>query len=211
MEIIVLFAFLIMNYLMLIAKRMTALIRTFRLQSLFLGIGTLLSAPREGHPDLYAVALLIVGLKVILIPRFLFNIVQRVKVNDNLGMFVNPQLSIVFGLVFTYAAWIFSLSIVPLQEPLQTVSLTAAFTGTLCGAFLMMFRMKALTQVIGLLVMENGIFLLAASITGGMPFFVEIAIFFDVFVSVIILNVFMQRINRMFTHIDVHKLTHLRG
>jgi hydrogenase-4 component E len=75
----------------------------------------------------------------------------------------------------------------------------------------MIFHRKALTQIIGLLVMENGLFLAASAVSGGMPFFVEIAIFFDVFVCVIILGVFVYKINSLFTHIDVNKLTQLKG
>ncbi len=90
-------------------------------------------------------------------------------------------------------------------------AITVAFSVIFIGAFLMIFRMMALTQVIGLLVMENGIFLLASYISGGMPFFVEIAIFFDVFVSVVIMGLFVYRINKLFTHIDVSKLSRLRG
>ena len=75
----------------------------------------------------------------------------------------------------------------------------------------MIFRMTALAQIIGLLTMENGLFLLASTVAGGMPFFVEIAIFFDVFVSVIIMGLFVYRINRFFTHIDVTKLSRLKG
>ena len=75
----------------------------------------------------------------------------------------------------------------------------------------MISRMKAISQIIGLLVMENGLFLIASSISGGMPFFVEIAIFFDIFLCVIILEIFVYKINKLFTHIDVDKLTQLRG
>jgi hydrogenase-4 membrane subunit HyfE len=53
--------------------------------------------------------------------------------------------------------------------------------------------------------------LLASIVSGGMPFFVEIAIFLDVFVSVIIMGFFVYRINKLFTHIDVNKLSHLKG
>jgi hydrogenase-4 component E len=78
------------------------------------------------------------------------------------------------------------------------------------GLFIMIFRMKALSQVIGFLVMENGLFLVASAVSGGMPFFVEIAIFMDVFVSVVIFGIFIYRINKLFTHIDVSKLNTLR-
>jgi len=82
---------------------------------------------------------------------------------------------------------------------------------TLVGMFLMIFRKKAISQIIGLLVMENGLFLLAAAIANGLPFFIEITIFFDILVSVMILGVFVYRINTLFTHIDTNKLTRLKG
>jgi hydrogenase-4 component E len=53
--------------------------------------------------------------------------------------------------------------------------------------------------------------LLCEAVSGGMPFFVEFAIFFDVLVSVIILGIFVYRINKLFTHINVTKLTGLKG
>jgi hydrogenase-4 component E len=77
--------------------------------------------------------------------------------------------------------------------------------------FILVSRLKALAQVLGLLVMENGIFLLAAAVAGGMPFLVEMAIFFDVFVSVVIFGLFVYRINELFTGIDVDQLNRLRG
>ena len=75
----------------------------------------------------------------------------------------------------------------------------------------MVFRRKAVGQVIGLLIIENGSFLTAVALCGNMPFFVEIAIFFDIFVFAIILGIFIFRINELFTHIDIDKLKTLRG
>jgi hydrogenase-4 component E len=93
----------------------------------------------------------------------------------------------------------------------QAYPFTVSLSVTMVGMFIMIFRMKALAQVIGLMAMENGLFLAAATVSGGMPFFVEIAIFFDIFVCVIISGVFVYRINKLFTHIDVSKLRELRG
>ncbi|MBU0630080.1 MAG: hypothetical protein KKC80_04080 [Candidatus Margulisbacteria bacterium] len=75
----------------------------------------------------------------------------------------------------------------------------------------MIFRLKALAQIIGLLVMENGIFLLGIALAGGLPFLVEIAVFLDVFISAMIMGVFVYRINRLFTGIDVSRLNRLKG
>ncbi|MFA5099405.1 MAG: hypothetical protein WC547_00785 [Candidatus Omnitrophota bacterium] len=211
METLIILAIILGTYLLAVAKRITALVRGFAIQSFFLFLYTLARAHRENSFELYIVAGLLFALKVAVIPYSLSNICRKIKVNDNLGLFMNTQLSLIFALVFTYGAWIFSKMLVPAQDAGMAVSLTASFTVILVGLFIMVFRMKAMTQTIGLLVMENGIFLLASSIAGGMPFFVEIAIFMDVFISVIILNIFVHRINKLFTHIDVTKLTRLKG
>lgn len=211
MQGIILFLLLVSTYLMVIAKRMPALIRSFCYQSLFLFLATLLAAFHEKQIQLYLVAGMIVLLKVFLIPYFLNFTAKKIKVDENLGLFVNPQLSLVFALIFTYSSWVLSVNLGFGQGSLQLVAVTVAFSIIFIGAFLMISRMKAFTQVVGILVMENGIFLFAASASGGMPFFAEIAVFFDVFISVVIMGIFVFRINKLFTHIDVNKLSRLKG
>lgn len=210
MEPVILFGMLIATYLMVIAKRTPVLIRGFRYQSIALFLVTLVEAFRGHHGDLYGIAALLFTLKVIAIPYFLSRIVKEIRANENLGMTINAQLSLVAALALTYGARsVTGLLDVPAGG--LSIAITVAFSVTLAGMFLMTMRMTAIAQIIGLLTMENGLFLLAASVAGGMPFFVEIAVFFDVFVSVIILGIFVYRINRLFTHIDVTKLSHLRG
>lgn len=208
MNMLVLVVLLVSTYLLLAAKRFTALVRSFQCQSAGLFLATLLAAMHGRETELYVVAGLVFALKVILIPRLLTGIVQKIKVNEDLGLLVNPQLSLVLAMVLTYVSWFFSSQVA--QAPVHGMMATA-FLIVLSGLFLMIFRLTALAQVVGLCVMENGLFLLAASVAGGMPFFVEIAIFFDVLVSVMIMGFFVYRISRLFTHIDVDKLTRLKG
>lgn len=200
----------LMSYLMIVAKRMTALVRAFRIQSLCLCIVTFGEAMRHHDVNLYTVTVLLFVIKVIAIPSFVYRIIERIQISEPIGLFLNTQLSLVAALGGTYCAWLFATKMLHTHEPFSLL-ITAAFTITLIGLYIMMFRMNALAQIMGLLVMENGLFLLASSMSGGMPFFVEIAIFFDVFMSVIILGIFVYRINRLFTHIDVDKLSRLRG
>lgn len=199
------------TYLLVIAKRMSGLIRSFRYQSFFLFLATLAIALREGHVDLYIIAGLLFVLKVSAIPYLLNRILKNIKVGEDLGLFINTQLSMLCALGFTYLSWFFTEHLIFPRNEAQGIILAVAFFVVLTGIFLMIFRMTALAQVIGLLVMENGLFLLASTVSGGMPFFVEIAIFFDVFVSVIIMGFFVYRINKLFTHIDVNKLSRLKG
>jgi len=211
MQAIILFGILAATYLMVIAKRGPALIRAFRYQSFCLFALTFIIALREHQIDLYIISGLLFALKVCLIPYLLYRIISRIKANEGLGLFVNAQLSLLWALVFTYLAWIFTTRLIAPGNTAQASMLAIAFFVVLAGIFLMIFRMTALAQVVGLLVMENGLFLLASTVSGGMPFFVEIAIFFDVFISVIIMGFFVYRINKFFTHIDVNKLSRLKG
>ncbi len=211
MQGIVLFILLASTYLMVITKRMPALIRNFRYQSLCLFVITLLIALSQRGSDLYIIAGLLLVVKATLIPYLLYRIINRIKVNQDLGLFINPQLSLLLALVFTCLSWVFASSLFGTNNAELTGTLATAFFIILSGIFLMVFRMTALSQIIGLLVMENGLFLLASTVSGGMPFFVEIAIFFDVFVSVLIMGFFVYRINKLFTHIDVNKLSRLKG
>lgn len=207
----ILFLLLASTYLMVIAKRMPALIRGFRYQSLLLFLATFLAAFNEKQVELYLVSGMIILLKVFLIPYFLNLTAKKINVDENLGLFVNSQLSLILALILTYSSWVLSVNLGFGQGALQAVAVTVAFSVIFIGAFLMISRMKAFTQVVGILVMENGIFLFASSISGGMPFFAEIAIFFDVFISVVIMGIFVFRINKLFTHIDVNKLSRLKG
>ena len=90
-------------------------------------------------------------------------------------------------------------------------TLAVAITLLLIGFFMMINRRKALTQVLALLSLENGVFLAAISLTYGMPLVVEMGIFFDVLVAVMILAILVYRIRETFDSMDVSRLSRLKG
>lgn len=203
---------LLMAFLMVISKRLNAMIRGFSAQSFFLFLITIVFAIKESSPGLYVVAVLLFVIKVIVIPRLLSRMVKRIKTDETAGLIVNPALSLFAAMLLTYLSYLFTSRFLPLmQDRMQEGAFIAALAVMLIGMFIMVFRMKAIAQIIGLLVMENGLFLIASAVSGGMPFFVEIAIFFDIFICVIIMGMFVYKINKVFTHINVNKLQELKG
>ena len=88
--------------------------------------------------------------------------------------------------------------------------LAVAIALFLIGFFSMVNRRKALTQVLGLLSLENGLFLAAISLTYGVPLVVEIGILFDVLIAVMVLGILVFRIRETFDSMDVSKLRKLR-
>jgi len=201
----------VMTFFMVISKRITSLVNAFALQSTFLAALALSEAVSTGSGGLYTVAALIFIIKALLIPHMLKRITAKIKAGENLGLAVNPMLSIACVAALDYLGWAFAVKVMRLPGPAETAALAVSLSVMLTGLFLMVFRLKAIAQVVGLLVIENGIFLAAVALCGNMPFFVEIAIFFDVFVCVLILGMFVYRINTLFTHIDVDKLNTLKG
>ena len=203
--------FLVATFLMVIAKRITALIRMFRIESIFLLLYTLYMGLSQRHLELLVVCALIFTFKIVIIPLVLLRITRRINAEEDLGLLVNPQVSLIIALIFAYLSYLFTYKSMGLAHSPVLVGFITAMTAVCIGFFLMVSRLKALGQVIGLLVMENAIFLAASMIAGGMPFFVEIAFFFDIFVFVVIVEVFVYKVNRLFTHIDTSKMQSLKG
>ena len=97
-------------------------------------------------------------------------------------------------------------------ERLGNNTLAIAITLVLTGFFLMINRRKAITQVLALLTVENGVMLAAIALTTyGMPLVVEFGIFFDVVVAVMVLGILVYRIRETFASMDTSKLNQLKG
>jgi len=165
----------------------------------------------QHHFEMFVVCGLIFVVKAVVIPSVLIRIMCRINVEEDLGLVVNPQVSLVITLIFACLSYLFAHDAMSLVYSFESAAFIASITSICVGFFIMVCRLKALAQIIGLLIMENGIFLAASAIAGGMPFFVEIALFFDIFVFVIIIEIFVYKVNRLFTHIDTSKMKSLKG
>ena len=192
------------------AKRISSCIVLFGAQSAVLTSLILAMAYVRASAEAYIVAALVFVVKVLVIPLALFRIVERLNAPRDVSSSATSAQS-----VFIVAALIL-LSFDAVQPYVHTLGveedmLAASVALILTGAFLMVSRKKALMQVIGLLVLENGIFLAALTTTFGMPLVIEIGIFFDLLMGVFLMGLFVFRIRDTFDHLDVSKLRKLRG
>jgi hydrogenase-4 component E len=87
----------------------------------------------------------------------------------------------------------------------------AGLATLLVGLFLIVSRRTAVTQVLGYLVVENGIYAVGVALVGGVPLLVELGVLMDIFVAVFIMSIAAYHISREFDHIDVGQLDRLRG
>lgn len=203
--------FLFLTILLLaVARRISTSVLLFSLQSAVITAEVFSTAFREKLPGAYVVGVLVFVIKVVAIPRAFFVLASRLKTVRDVKASTTPTQS-----VFIAAAMIY-LSYVAVHSYGQAVhvpddALAAAVALILTGAFLMVSRKKALMQILGLLVLENGIFLAALITTFGMPLVIEIGIFFDILIGLLLMGIFTFRISDTFEHLDVSKLRRLRG
>lgn len=206
-------AILVSAFLIVSSRSLVFYIRLFALQSMFLGGVALLVVVGYGQAHILIAAILTITIKAIAIPVVLGRIIERIQVQKEVDFSVNIPVSLLLcGGIVILADSVAQpvLGVQHADAPAVSRVLSVSIAMMLIGLFIMMTRKKALTQIIGLLTMENGVFLSGLSITYGMPLIVEVGIFFDILVAVLILGVFVYRINRTFESISLDELRSLR-
>jgi hydrogenase-4 component E len=206
-------AILVTAFLIVSSRSLVFYIRLFALQSFFLGVVALLVALGYGETHILIAAVLTIAVKAIAIPVVLSRVIERIQVHKEIDFSINITVSLLLCGGMVILADSVAHSILDAQRadaPAVSRVLSVSIAMMLIGLFIMMTRKKAITQIVGLLTMENGVFLSGLSITYGMPLIVEVGIFFDILVAVLILGVFIFRINKTFESISIDSLRSLR-
>ena len=201
--------FLVLSDLALLgSSRFTFLIRTVAVQGVLLGIMPLLTGTEDFGPHAWILAGGIFLLKGILFPWLLFRARREANVSREVEPLVGFSLSLVCGvLALAFSLWIGVRLPLPVAAS-RLVPPVALFT-LLSGLFLITARKKALTQVIGYLTMENGIYAFGVAMAHREPLLVELGVMLDVFAAVFVMGIAIFHINREFDHIDTHRLSQL--
>jgi hydrogenase-4 component E len=188
-------------------------IRIFAAQSFFLSAIAGIVAFFNHAPHIYAAAVLTLLAKTILVPIGLERLVARVGIRQEIEPILNVPMSVVISGGLTLVGYVVAESFNRAEEAhvLGHNVLAVAISLFLIGFFMMINRRKALTQVLALLSLENGLFLAAISLTYGMPLVVELGVLFDVLVAVMVSGILIYRIRESFESMDVSRLRRLRG
>jgi hydrogenase-4 component E len=205
-------ALMLVVQLLMIAQRMLLTnIRLFAIQSLLLAAIAAVVAYYHDASHVYVVALLTFLGKVVFLPWLLNRLVHRIQIHQEIEPLLNAPTSMLVCGGLTLLGYVVARPFTALER-LGNNTLAIALTLLLTGFFLMLNRRKALTQVLALLTVENGVMLAAVALTTyGMPLVVELGIFFDVMVAVMVLGILVYRIRETFASMDTSKLNQLRG
>jgi hydrogenase-4 component E len=145
------------------------------------------------------------------VPIFLNYLVKKIKVESDQGTFLPAPLSMHLNILLLGVSYLLASQLPGLSAEGDTrIGAMAAMSLLFTGVLLMLTRKLAISQIIGFLVMENGIYLFALTQTHGMPMIVEMGILLDVLVGVMITGLLLFNIKKSFEHIDVTQLTDLR-
>ena len=203
-------AVLIFGLVPLWRRRAAAHIGAFASQSVVLSATTAAAAHFTRDGQLYVVAGMLLLLKGVAIPLLLTRMDRRFGSERELQPYVNTSTSLLVGGLLVLLAYVVTRPLVALSQLPTRGGLPLAMGLVFVSLFVIISRKKALTQVIGFLMLENGIALLAVLGTYGIPLIVEVGVFLDALMGFLVMQIFVYQIHETFESIDVDQLRGLR-
>ncbi len=198
------------SFVILGASRLAGCIRVVALQGALLSILPLLA--RDSLLDPHGLLLFLgsFAIKAVAIPFFLFRSLKEARIKQEVEPIISLHLSLIGGgaiLVVAFSSFRFFLLPIASFPPLI---IPAALATVLIGFLLLISRTKAIMQVIGFLVLENGVFLFGMTLLSDFPLTVELGVLLDLLVGVFVMGIMIYHINRTFDHIDTTALSKLK-
>lgn len=191
-------------------RRLESYVGAYQLNSWCLGLYIAAVAYDASEAHLYLGAVITIVGKGVLIPLILRGLLRKMRVNPEVQPFISNALSLTISgilIAIVYGSLSQGIAVTGLEKNAFQIGIAVI----LIGLFIMITRRKAITQVCGLLFMENGLFLAGFALTWGMPAIIELGLVFDLLVGVILLGVFTVQIKRSFGSMDLDKLRRLQG
>ena len=179
------------------------------MQGVLLGVALFVSH-EQANLRLTLVAIATVALKGVAIPAILLRAMRNVSIRREIEPFVGFTTSLVLGALATGLSLVFARSLPLMEQHAGVLTVPASLATVLTGFLVLTTRRKAITQVVGYLTLENGIFIFGLTLVEAIPFLVEIGVLLDLFVAVFVMGIIMDHIQREFSSLSTEHLTSLR-
>ena len=200
---------LALNFVALGGSRIRGVINAVALQGVLLGLVPLFIHSGIGIRGLLLVAVTI-GLKGFIIPAFLVHAMREADIVHEVKPVVNFISSLLLGAIGTGLAVVFSRTLPLAGEHAELLLVPASLSTVWTGFLMLMTRRKAINQVLGYLLLENGVFLFGLLLLEAMPFLVEVGVLLDLFTCVFVMGIIIHHISREFASISTEHLTELK-
>jgi hydrogenase-4 component E len=175
--------------------------------------GAMIAAlPFLTHSTHWRIALLVFSItllvKALLIPALLLRSLGRITILRYSEFIVRPHLALLGGGLLVVASFSASSSL-PGPPGASHLDGAVALSMLLVGFFLLVIRSRAISQVIGFLVMENGIFLFGVTLAAHFPLIVELGVLLDLLAGILVMGIMVHHIHQTFDHIDTRIMSQL--
>ncbi len=200
---------LMLNLFTLGTTRIQSIIRIVAFQGILLGILPLIT--HDGLSLMAVVASIIaIVLKGFAIPVMMSHALRDVQIKREVEPLIGILPSIILGALATVFALLFASQMPLTNENLSKLIVPSAIATILVGFILLTTRFKALTQVIGYLILENGIFIFGVLLMEAMPMVIEMGVLLDLFVGIFVSCIIISKINQSFSSMDTRILSSLK-
>lgn len=200
---------LLLNMFVLGSTRIRAVIQAVALQGVLLGLLPLLTE----HNFTTRLAVMIIAtilLKGVILPRMLLRAIRDLAIRREIEPLISIPLSLIFGAAGTGFALLSARWLPMIADHRNTLLVPASLATVFAGFLLLTTRQKAITQVLGYLVLDNGVYIFGLLLIESMPFLVEAGVLLDLFVGIFVMGIIINHINREFSSVDTDELTALR-
>ena len=200
---------LLLNLMLLGTSRLRALINGSAAQGAALGV-LMAAVHTETTWRTLLLAAVTVALKGVLIPGMLHRAMRDAAIRREVEPVVGFIPSLLLGGVGTGAALLFARTLPLDPQHVGSLLVATSLSTVLTGFLLLTTRRKAITQVAGYLILENGVFVMGLLLIEAMPFLVELGVLLDLLVAIFVMGIIINHINRELSSMDTARLTALR-
>ncbi len=210
---LILFVVIVLDLSIMVTSRVGHCVRTIAIQGVLLALLPLAMLSAENAPPPLHVALMSVGslvVKGIIIPWLLYRAIRVADVYREVEPFVSMHASLLIGAVLVLASfWVATVLVLPYPLPTRYL-VPAAFSTLLVGFLVLVTRRSAITQVVGYVMLENGVYIFGQALAQALPIVVELGILLDVLGGIFVMGIAIHNISREFDHIDTDRLANLK-
>lgn len=199
---------ILLNFFILGSSRLVSCIRTVAIQGGLLSLLPFFSHGISGHTLFLSGGAFL--LKGVAIPFLLFKAIRQVRIRREVEPLIGYVPTLILGTLATAGAFIFSDRLPLIGEHSQSLFVPVGLATLATGFLMLITRRKAITQALGYLIFENGIFVFGMLLTEAMPLMVETGVLLDLLVAVFVMAIVMHQINREFSTMNIDKLSSLK-